>query len=210
MSYDEQPDAPLHGECAAEIESLNAKVVALEAENRILTVKTTNSLANNLCPDHRDKQAMKPCLACTIEKLEAENYQMDVLYGEEFNRNNDLVRERAALRQQLLAAQGEVKRLRFDMFNTASACRIWGGEAERARTMLEGSLSTPFDTSALDALMKNAERYRLLREFAHECSCSEGHINSCVSISMEAWIEGQSSSETLDAAIDAAIQEAKP
>ncbi len=28
------------------------------------------SLGNNLCPDHRDKQAGKPCLACHVESLE--------------------------------------------------------------------------------------------------------------------------------------------
>jgi hypothetical protein len=49
----------------------NERIAELERENRVLQVKTTNSLANNLCPDHRDKQAFKPCLACTIESLEA-------------------------------------------------------------------------------------------------------------------------------------------
>lgn len=38
---------------------------------RIAEVKSNNSLANNLCPDHRDKQVGKPCLACTIEKSDA-------------------------------------------------------------------------------------------------------------------------------------------
>lgn len=32
--------------------------------------KCANSLARNLCPDHRDKQAGKPCLACHVEQLE--------------------------------------------------------------------------------------------------------------------------------------------
>jgi hypothetical protein len=32
-------------------------------------LKTKGTLANNLCPDHRDKQAGKPCLVCTIETL---------------------------------------------------------------------------------------------------------------------------------------------
>ena len=38
-------------------------------EIKFLMAKTNNSLANNLCPDHRDKQAGKPCLACEIERL---------------------------------------------------------------------------------------------------------------------------------------------
>ncbi len=46
-----------------------AKLEALRAENRLLMVKTTNSLANNLCPDHRDKQQGKSCLACENERL---------------------------------------------------------------------------------------------------------------------------------------------
>lgn len=37
---------------------------------KILEKQLEGSLANNLCPDHRDKQYGKPCLACTIETLE--------------------------------------------------------------------------------------------------------------------------------------------
>lgn len=35
----------------------------------VLSHKAATSLANNLCPDHRDKQEGKPCLACEIERL---------------------------------------------------------------------------------------------------------------------------------------------
>ena len=42
----------------------------LERKLRIAELKNKGTLANNLCPDHRDKQAGKPCLACTIETLE--------------------------------------------------------------------------------------------------------------------------------------------
>lgn len=49
-----------------------AEIAALRAEIRILRKKTENSLANNLCPDHRDKQRGKTCLACEIERLERE------------------------------------------------------------------------------------------------------------------------------------------
>lgn len=38
-------------------------------EIEILRIQARASLANNLCPDHRDKQAGKPCLACTEESL---------------------------------------------------------------------------------------------------------------------------------------------
>lgn len=43
--------------------SVRSELLALRAKNK-------SSLANNLCPDHRDKQYGKPCLACTIESLE--------------------------------------------------------------------------------------------------------------------------------------------
>lgn len=46
-----------------------ARVRELERENAILEIKNRGTLANNLCPDHRDKQTGKPCLACTIETL---------------------------------------------------------------------------------------------------------------------------------------------
>lgn len=58
------------GKAEREIERLRAQVAALEKKNRMLTVMTENSLVNNLCPDHRDKQKGKPCLACTVENLE--------------------------------------------------------------------------------------------------------------------------------------------
>lgn len=51
---------------------LEAEIDRLTKENKILTLKCATSLANNLCPDHRDKQAGKPCLACEIEALTAE------------------------------------------------------------------------------------------------------------------------------------------
>ncbi len=41
----------------------------LRKENHILKVKCRSSLANNLCPDHRDKQGGKSCLACEIDRL---------------------------------------------------------------------------------------------------------------------------------------------
>lgn len=46
------------------------EIERLARANRILELKSSCSLANNLCPDHRDKQAFKSCLACEIERLE--------------------------------------------------------------------------------------------------------------------------------------------
>lgn len=43
------------------------QIEALTKANRILELKNAGTLANNLCPDCRDKQARKPCLGCTIQ-----------------------------------------------------------------------------------------------------------------------------------------------
>lgn len=39
--------------------------------HQIAHLKAGASLANNLCQDHRDKQAGKPCLACELESAES-------------------------------------------------------------------------------------------------------------------------------------------
>ena len=44
---------------------------------------------------------------------------------------------------QLVASQAREEKLRAHMLTIASACRIWGGEAERARKMLEEVLALP-------------------------------------------------------------------
>jgi hypothetical protein len=48
---------------------------------KMLELKTSNSLANNLCPDHRDKQVGKSCLACTIEQKDAEIARLRIELG---------------------------------------------------------------------------------------------------------------------------------
>ena len=53
----------------SQISELYGDVVKLQLENRALQRKAATSLANNLCPDHRDKQEGKPCLACGIDRL---------------------------------------------------------------------------------------------------------------------------------------------
>lgn len=44
----------------------------------ISLMQARGTLANNLCPDHRDKQTGKPCLACTIETLTRINMEYRV------------------------------------------------------------------------------------------------------------------------------------
>jgi len=45
------------------------EIERLTKQSRIWELKASGTLANNLCPDHRDKQVGKPCLACEIERL---------------------------------------------------------------------------------------------------------------------------------------------
>lgn len=53
------------------LEEIAEFALSLQAkEMRVLEIKANHTLANNLCPDHRDKQAGKPCLACEIERLQ--------------------------------------------------------------------------------------------------------------------------------------------
>lgn len=54
----------------AELASLKAKLAEAERNLIIADLKNSHSLANNLCPDHRDKQIGSPCLACSVETLE--------------------------------------------------------------------------------------------------------------------------------------------
>lgn len=51
---------------------IRAELLRLVKENRILEIKNRGTLANNLCSDHRDKQAGRPCLVCLLEHAEAE------------------------------------------------------------------------------------------------------------------------------------------
>jgi len=55
----------------ADWQTIRAHLLSQDAELKILRVKCSGTLANNLCPDHRDKQVGNPCLACTIEKLQS-------------------------------------------------------------------------------------------------------------------------------------------
>jgi hypothetical protein len=49
------------------IGKLEAAIAEKDKEIKILQLKCRWTLANSLCPYHRDKQVGKPCLACEIE-----------------------------------------------------------------------------------------------------------------------------------------------
>ena len=87
----------------AELIRLTARVQELERENAILEIKNRGTLANNLCPDHRDKQTGKPCLACTIEKLQREN-------GECRRNERDAIRRIAEQRERAETSERRLER----------------------------------------------------------------------------------------------------
>jgi len=51
------------------LRDLLSEIERLSKALRIAELKASGTLANNLCPDHRDKQVGKPCLACEIQWL---------------------------------------------------------------------------------------------------------------------------------------------
>jgi hypothetical protein len=55
-----------------ELDRQRAEIEMLTKAIRIVELKASGTLANNLCPDHRDKQTGKPCLACEVERLTRE------------------------------------------------------------------------------------------------------------------------------------------
>ena len=71
--------AGLHGvesdcrQAADELDRQRAQIERLTKALRIVELKASGTLANNLCSDHRDKQTGKPCLACEVERLTREN-----------------------------------------------------------------------------------------------------------------------------------------
>lgn len=71
-----RPDLPLHARVKAR-DVLRTEIERLTQALKVANLKNQHSLANNLCPDHRDKQKGKLCLACEIERLEAEREQWE-------------------------------------------------------------------------------------------------------------------------------------
>jgi hypothetical protein len=52
----------------AKMRELDAMLIAALKAQKIAELKASASLANNLCPDHRDKQSGRQCLACLLEQ----------------------------------------------------------------------------------------------------------------------------------------------
>jgi len=70
------------GGLIVERDALRARCEEQEKKIAILELKNKGTLANNLCPDCRDKQVGKPCLACTIQSQEKViEMAMDALDG---------------------------------------------------------------------------------------------------------------------------------
>jgi hypothetical protein len=58
------------GAMLTQIQQLTAERDDLARKLAVADKKNQHSLVNNICPDHRDKQQGKPCLACEIENAE--------------------------------------------------------------------------------------------------------------------------------------------
>ena len=84
-------------------------------------VKDRGTLANNLCPDHRDKQFGKPCLACTIERLceELAEETKKLRFTEQDNvrllgMRDEMQDERDGLREEVVQLRAELAILRAE------------------------------------------------------------------------------------------------
>lgn len=75
----------------SEVSRLTTELAEARAENERLTKKCQSSLANNLCPDHRDKQAGKPCLACEIERLTKKEAELRLFIASHVEENEGYV-----------------------------------------------------------------------------------------------------------------------
>ena len=74
---------------------------------------------------------------------------------------------------ELAASQAREAVLRAAMLSIADYCRIWGGEAERARKLLEDYLARPTDDTALRERL-NAAQVAVLRQAATMCRDNHG------------------------------------
>lgn len=108
LTADNNQQAIRLSEMEVEIERLGDELLGqqkalIEArkEVKVLQIKSNNSLANNLCADHRDKQQGKSCLACEVEQLRAENdtlKRLSIATVEDAERQEKLVAELRAER----------------------------------------------------------------------------------------------------------------
>lgn len=100
---------------------------------------------------HHEDQAYALGLQQTINTLRAQVVVLTQEQDASIAERAEGVLRNANLMNQLAASQAHVQQLRGGMLNVANGCRIWGGEAERARKMLEHYLALPSDDAALNA-----------------------------------------------------------
>ncbi len=97
-----------HGELEqlrAENAELRKRCEEQDRQIAILEAKNKGTLANNLCPDCRDKQVGKPCMGCTIQTsekrvvvaTEALEYYAEYYQGNGIDIPDDSLRARMAL-----------------------------------------------------------------------------------------------------------------
>lgn len=107
-------------------------------------LKASHSLANNICPDHRDKQTGKPCLACTVETLERRAKEREQAANAPMPSNDELACE---------VSPSELAELRRDRERWRTALKHLGGSIVADKTHTRFGIRLP---SVLD-VYKNTE-----------------------------------------------------
>jgi hypothetical protein len=131
MVKDDDGDYVLYADHLDAIEAKDREIAEKKKQLKILTIKCSGSLANNLCPDHRDKQAGKSCLACQIESKDGEIAELKrQLKMSELIRTNEkkILIEEIAKNTELRAKNERLKQCLFDikLWCEGATCEICG------------------------------------------------------------------------------------
>lgn len=166
-----QIDSEMWRLCREQLAAANTKVEELEQRN--LSLEIFAPQIDRLEDVEKELAAMTHCYNIECANHKSSREQLDAMTDER-DSYKAMVKEQWA-QPELAASKAREQQLRIAMFNTASACRIWGGEAERARKMLEDYLALPQDDAALDARLAS-ERERCAKvcgEIGKDIVCPE-------------------------------------
>jgi hypothetical protein len=109
-------------------DDLHQRLAQAERENAILSKKASGTLANNLCPDHRDKQEGKPCLACEVERFERKNKALDAMLDAAILERDEAQAEKDTVEGTLCGLLDRVGSLEQENATlSANACPVPGG-----------------------------------------------------------------------------------
>lgn len=109
-----------------------------------------------------------PCFLCRVEELEAENAALIKMLSDQdydYNRKtNDLIKRHT---DNLLSAQHRIKELREALATIQSGFH----ESHQINAVINPALANPDNTDELDALVRDAERYRKALESISKNTC---------------------------------------